>query len=161
MKTRIEHLPEKILVGKSMRMSLTQNTTSDLWKSFMKDRAAINYTSGTALYSIQVYDDSYYFEEFSPETKFTKWAAMEVKDFKNIPNGFSSYSLVAGLYAVFIHIGTSEEFPKTFQYILGQWLPRSQYELDDRPHFEILGERFKKNDPNSQEEVWIPIKKRA
>jgi AraC family transcriptional regulator len=38
-------------------------------------------------------------------------------------------------------------------------LPLSkEYELDDRPHFEILGDKYKNNDPNSEEEIWIPIK---
>jgi len=45
-----------------------------------------------------------------------------------------------------------------FQYIYGQWLPNSNYLLDDKPHFEVLGEKYKNNDPNSEEEIWIPIK---
>ena len=32
------------------------------------------------------------------------------------------------------------------------------YTLDDRPHFEILGEKYKNQDPDSEEELWIPIK---
>jgi AraC family transcriptional regulator len=31
-------------------------------------------------------------------------------------------------------------------------------EIYDRSHFEIMGEKYKLNDPNSEEEVWIPIK---
>ncbi|MEP7234441.1 MAG: GyrI-like domain-containing protein, partial [Ignavibacteriota bacterium] len=49
----------------------------------------------------------------------------------------------------------------TFQYILRTWVPNSNYELDDRPHFEILGEKYKKDDPSSEEEIWIPIKPRV
>jgi AraC family transcriptional regulator len=44
-----------------------------------------------------------------------------------------------------------------FTYIFGSWLPGSSYLLDDRPHFEILGEKYKNNDPDSEEEIWIPI----
>lgn len=29
------------------------------------------------------------------------------------------------------------------------WLPNSDYLLDDRPHFELLGDKYKNNDPNS------------
>jgi AraC family transcriptional regulator len=29
--------------------------------------------------------------------------------------------------------------------------------LDDRPHFEVLGEKYKNNDPTSEKEIWIPI----
>lgn len=27
-----------------------------------------------------------------------------------------------------------------------------------QPHFEVLGEKYKDNDPTSEEEIWIPIK---
>lgn len=161
METRIELLPEKTLLGKSMRMSLANNRTSELWKSFMIDKAKIEYPVGIDFYSIQVYDTPHYFEKFGPDTEFIKWAAIEVEKTINIPNGFLSFVLKSGLYAVFIHKGTAAEFPKTFLYILSQWLPQSEYELDDRPHFEILGEKYKNNDPGSEEEVWIPIRKKA
>ena len=36
----------------------------------------------------------------------------------------------------------------------------SEYEFDNRPQFEILGEKYKNNAPDSEEEIWIPIKKR-
>jgi AraC family transcriptional regulator len=36
----------------------------------------------------------------------------------------------------------------------------SKYLLDNRPHFETLGEKYKNEDPSSEEEVWIPIKLR-
>jgi AraC family transcriptional regulator len=67
--------------------------------------------------------------------------------------------LQAGDYAVFNYRGSSAD-PRIFQYIYGEWIPNSEYVLDDRPHFEILGEKYKNNDPNSEEEIWIPIKKR-
>ena len=47
---------------------------------------------------------------------------------------------------------------KTFQYIFGTWMPDSGYKWDNRPQFEILGEKYKNNDPSSEEEIWIPIK---
>jgi AraC family transcriptional regulator len=34
------------------------------------------------------------------------------------------------------------------------------YFLDDRPHFEILGDKYKNGDPDSEEEIWIPIKQK-
>ena len=157
---RIAQLPQKTLIGKSLRMSLASNKTHQLWRSFMLDRALIENAVGADLYSVQVYDELLYFTNFSPHTEFTKWAAVEVENHNNIPNGFSALTIEAGLYAVFIHKGTVKEFPKTFQYIFTEWLPGSAYELDNRPHFELLGEAYKNNDPNSEEEVWIPIKKK-
>lgn len=160
MQVRIEELPKKQLIGKSVRMSLVDNKTGEVWRDFQLNKSVISNTIGTDLYSIQVYENSDYFENFSPQTEFTKWAAIEVADTLNIPNGFTSFELSAGLYAVFVHKGTAQEFQKTFQYIFSQWLPNSDYDLDNRPHFELLGKKYKNNDPSSEEEVWIPILKK-
>lgn len=72
----------------------------------------------------------------------------------------NTFILRGGLYAVFIHKGDASKAAQTFQYIFGTWLPNSAYVLDDRPHFEILGEKYKRDSPDSEEEVWIPIKKK-
>lgn len=144
-----------------MRMSLSNNRTSDLWKEFMMHKSVVENKVGTDLYSIQVYDNQVYFEKFNPNTEFTKWATTEVENHKNIPFGFVSFVLKSGLYAVFPHKGLSSEFPKTMQFIFGEWLPNSEYDLDNRPHFEVLGANYKNNDPSSEEEVWIPIRKKT
>jgi len=156
---RIEILSETVLVGKSVQMSLADNKTIEVWRDFQMNKSAITNAVGTDLYSVQVYENALYFKEFNPQTEFTKWAAIEVAEIYNIPKGFASIVLPEGLYAVFRHIGLPSEFPKTMQFILEQWLPRSEYELDHRPHFELLGPNYKNNHPDSEEEVWIPIKK--
>lgn len=161
MELRIEELSQKTLVGKSIRMSLINNKTSEVWKSFMTEKSKITNAVGTGLYSVQLYDEPHYFRNFNPETEFTKWATIEVEDRKNIPNGFSILSIEYGLYAVFNHKGTVGEFKNTIQFIFNKWLPQSAFELDHRPHFELLGKKYKNNDPSSEEEVWIPIKKIA
>jgi len=66
--------------------------------------------------------------------------------------------LSSGLYAVFHYIGSSTGISIFHQNIFNVWLPSSDYLLDDRPHFEILGEKYKNNDPLSEEDIWIPIK---
>lgn len=158
---RLEISPDKCLVGKSMRMSLVYNKTAELWQSFMTDRKSIRNPVGTNLYSIQVYDGINYYDNFDPHNEFTKWAAIEVEDQENIPNGFMEFTLEGGLYAVFLHKGPASEFRKTFEFIFSQWLPKSDYVLDHRPHFELLGLKYKNNHPNSEEEIWIPLKKKV
>ena len=142
-------------------MSLVDNKTPEIWRSFMREKSSIKNAIGPDLYSIQLYDKVHYFKDFNPKTEFTKWAAIEVENHENIPNGFSSFAIESGLYAVFLHKGTANEFQKTFQYIIRHWLPQSEFELDDRPHFELLGKKYKNNSPTSEEEVWIPIRKKA
>jgi AraC family transcriptional regulator len=62
------------------------------------------------------------------------------------------------MYAVFIHKGPASKGPETYNYIFGTWLPGSDYILDSRPHFALMGEKYKNDDPASEEEIWIPVK---
>lgn len=153
----MESISSKKLVGKKRSMSFVANTTQELWKSFMSRRAEIKRTTSNLLFSLQVYPTSF-FVPFSPTAEFEKWASIEVEDFTDVPEGFESFVLPEGLYAVFIHKGGPATAQKTFGAIFETWLPNSEYQLDDRPHFETLGELYKGNSPDSQEEVWIPVK---
>lgn len=158
MEPRIVTLTEKKFIGKRLLMSLSENKTAELWKSFMPRRKEIQNSVGTDLYSMQLYDHLY-FKDFNPDKEFEKWAVIEVKDFDTIPDGMKTITVIDGLYAVFTHKGGAGKGPEIFSYIFGTWLPGSEYELDDRPHFEILGEKYKNDDPDSEEEIWIPVKK--
>lgn len=154
----IQTLPQKKLIGKSARMSLVQNTTPILWKSFMQARKSIENVVGTNLYSIQVYDNLSYFKNFNPQTEFTKYAMTEVASFESIPKNMETLTIEAGLYAMFIYKGLPQNFPQMANYIFAEWLPNSEYTLDDRPHFEVLGAKYNPISEDSEEEVWIPIK---
>lgn len=157
MQPKIKSLPETKLIGMSQKMSLDDNKTHELWSRFMKRRSEIKNSTSSNFYSVQVYDSSY-FEDFSLDNQFEKWATVPVSDFDSIPDGMEARTLKTGLYAVFLHKGTASDGAKTFQYIFQTWLPNSGYFLDDRPHFEILGAKYKNNDPDSEEEIWIPIR---
>jgi len=67
MQPRIETLFKKKLVGKSLKMSLINNKTTELWKSFMPHKKEIKNTMSSDLYSIQIYDKSLNFKDFSPQ----------------------------------------------------------------------------------------------
>jgi AraC family transcriptional regulator len=99
-----------------------------------------------------------HFTDFKPNNQFERWATVEVSDFNNVPEEMETFLLPAGLYAVFLHIGDAKTFVNNFKYIMEIWLPNSEYVLDNRPHFEVLGEKYKNNDPHSEEEIWIPIR---
>lgn len=158
MQPEIQTLAQKNLVGKRSIMSFANNQTFELWRSFMPMRKEISNNLNADLISMQVYEDTNYFSNFNPDTTFEKWAAVEVTDFDKIPAELETYILPAGLYAVFIHQNIASTANQTFEYIFKTWLPASDYVLDHRPHFEILGEKYKNNDPSSEEEVWIPVK---
>jgi len=154
---RIKLLPSKRLIGKKLSMSFANNKTHELWKSFMPRRAEIKNATSELLFSLQVYPNSF-FAHFSPLAEFEKWAAVEVDAFLDVPEGCESFVLSEGLYAVFLHKGGPATAQKTFNAIFETWLPGSEYQLDDRPHFELLGEKYSNTSPDSEEEVWIPIK---
>ena len=157
MEPRIETLPEKKIVGKRIKMSFSNNKTRELWRSFMPVRREIKNIIGSELFSIEVYEPLY-FNNFNPEKEFDKWAAVEVTDFEKVPDDMDTLILPRGLYAVFIHKGAAGKGPETYRYIFGTWLPASDFLLDDRPHFAVMGEKYKNDDPDSEEEVWIPVK---
>jgi AraC family transcriptional regulator len=158
MEPRIEMLTEKKLVGKRMRISLSDNKTGDLWRSFMPRKKEVIASVNSDLFSLQVYDPLLNFKNFNGNTIFEKWAAIEVASVEKIPPGMETFILEGGLYAIFIYKGASSQFESMFRFIFGTWLPGSGYDLDARPHFEVLGEKYKNDDSASEEEIWIPIK---
>jgi AraC family transcriptional regulator len=158
MTPRIEVLGELKLVGLRMTMSISSNKTRELWQNFIRRRKDIPNTVGSTLYSIQLYDERY-FKTFNPHSSFEKLAAIEVTNFDAVPADMEAFTLPSGLYAVFLHKGAGATAPATFNYIFSTWLPDSEYILDNRPHFEVLGEKYKNDDPESEEEIWIPVKK--
>ncbi|RKD91735.1 GyrI-like domain-containing protein [Mangrovibacterium diazotrophicum] len=160
MEHRIEMLPETTLVGLGLTMSFANNRTGELWQRFMSRRNEIAATIGAERYSVQIYPPTF-FESFHPEQEFKKWAAVCVSESSLIPEGMEKIILPAGLYVVFHYNGSSADAPRVFAWIFGEWLPASAYELDDRPHFEILGEKYRNNHPDSEEEIWIPIKRKG
>lgn len=155
MNPRIEALIEKKLVGMHLKMSLAANLTGELWRALMPRRGEISNSLSDDKYSVQIYAEPMRAGDFAQE--FEKWAAVEVADFENVPPAMEAFVLPAGLYAVFDHRGLSGD-ARIFMYIFNEWLPNSGYELDNRPHFEILGEKYKNALLDSEEEIWIPVK---
>lgn len=155
---RVKNLSQKKLVGRKLKMSLTNNKTGELWKSFMPNRKDIRNKKSNEMFSLQVYSESVRLGDLNQE--FEKWALLEVTDFKNVPSEMESFILKGGLYAVFNYKGLNTD-NRIFRYIFSDWLPKSGYELDERPHFELLGEKYKNGNPNSEEEIWIPIRKKC
>lgn len=159
MKPEVKIISEKKLIGMRSEMTLSNDETFELWNRFMPRRKEIQNQLSTELYCLQVYNNALDFNDFDQNTLFEKWATVEATNHSDIPEQMEAYLLQGGKYAVFQHKGTEADFYKTAQYIYGKWLPNSAYELDDnRAHFQILGAKYKNNDPNSEEEVWVPIK---
>ncbi len=150
----ITTLPTTKLVGISMTMSFQDDRTGLLWQKFMPRRGEINNRVRSDYFSMQLYGENW---TFSPDDIFTKWAAVEVSSFSNIPSGMLSYVIQGGQYAVFINKGPAVKAEEIMLYIFTVWLPKSPYRLDHREHFEILPQSYDPMDENAEEEIWIPI----
>ncbi len=154
MESEIKNVKPKKLIGMKLTMSFADNKTGLLWQRFMLKRKEIKNNLNADLISMQRYGPAF---DFGPNTEFEKWAAVEVSDLTNAPDKMETFLLPEGLYAVFQYKGSSMD-TRIFQYIFGEWLPASTYQLDNRPHFEVLGEKYKNASPDSEEEIWIPVK---
>ena len=157
MTPQISTIPAKTLIGMSTEMSLTDNKTFRLFSLFMPRRKELSTLVDEQVYDLRVYPEGYY-QPFSPANTFTKWAAVEVSGTDTIPEGMKSFSLPAGEYAIF-HLKGSIKDNSPFQYIFSQWLPNSGYQLDNRPHFDMMSTLQKRDSPEFEQKIFIPIKK--
>lgn len=159
MKTNI-HLPQRIeiikskkLVGFSVATSFQDDKTSIIWRQFMRRRNEIVSRISNQLFSLQIYP-----ENFTINQSFTKYALTEVSDFENVLDDFETFELESGKYLVFNYKGKAKNGPEIFRYIFQNFIPENQFEVDNRPHFEIFGDDYNPNSDSAEEEIWIPIK---
>ena len=157
MEPRIEILTPKKLIGIRMQMSLSDNKTAELWRTFMPRQKEITNRLTDEFISLQNYGENW---RFSPESRFEKWATVEVSSFEIVLPDMETYDLHGGQYAVFTHHGPASTAARTMQYIFGQWLPEASYSLDNREHFEILPTGYSPVNPNATEEIWVPVSPR-
>lgn len=155
MQPRIETLKPKKLIGLHLKMSFADYKIGELWRNFGPKRKEITNNLNTDLLSLAVYDSTH-FQHFKPTNEFERWAAVEVVNYDFVPPEMETLDLPGGLYAVFEYKGLNTD-NSIFHYIFNSWLPGSNFELDHRPHFEVLGDKYKNNDPESEEEIWIPV----
>lgn len=159
MEAKIVTLPTLKLIGNSVETSLSEQKTVALWKQFKPRVSEIKNRIDENFYSVQFYPAGISMQEFTPITEFTKWAAVAVDNHDHVPSNMETTLIPGGLYAQFIHKGKAADFFRTSQYIFGTWLPQSGYQLDHRPHFEVMSPDYTgPNDPNTEELVYVPIK---
>lgn len=159
MEPKIIFLNEIELVGMAAKTSINNSNALSLWKRFMGRKKEIKAIKNSWHYSVQTYSADLKMENFTPDTVFETCAAVEVEKSEIIPHDMEAFVIQGGSYAVFIHKGATDTFYKTSDFIFSVWLPNSKYELDNRKHFEIMKENYLgPNNPDSEEEVWIPIK---
>ena len=158
MQPEIVTIESKILVGLKTEMSFSENKTAELWREFMPKKQLLKAINQN-LFSVEVYPDLSFFKAFDPTKIFEKWAAVEVASTEKLPEDFEVLKISEGCYAKFIYKGKASDAAAFYSKIFGEWLPSSAYHLANRPHFAVMGEKYKGEDPDSEEEIYIPIEK--
>lgn len=161
MHVEIKELNRMQMIGASISMNMWQihEKTPVLWRSFMPKNKLIENRISHDLYSVQFYPEKFH-DKFSMQNEFIKWAAVPISDINPTIEGLKCFDIPSGLYAVFTHRGPVSKGALSFQYIHMEWLPKSAYLLDNRPHFERLYCTLDMEDENWEEEIWIPIQKK-
>lgn len=153
---RTETSREIKIVGQRLTMSFVENTTAQLFRSFMPRRNEVLNRTSSDLLCVQIYPPKF-FQNFRPDRPFEKWAGVEVSAFENIPAEMETIVVPSGLYAVFLFKGTMAKAGSFFEQVYGNWFASSGYRIDSRPHIDVIGSKYKHNDPESEEEIWIPV----
>lgn len=159
MDVTIVFVEQRILMGKSVTMSFVNHKTQDLWQSFRSDITRLGIAIKTPFINLHDYPKDFSFSAFNPSKEFEKWALLEVQENVAIPKDFVKFVLEEGYYATFEYQGLAKDCQMQIQKVFTQWLPNSGYQLDNRPHFEALGEGYHPLDANSRERIFIPIQK--
>jgi len=154
-----ENINPKEIAGIHISTSPAKSRAHQIWQQFMLRCKELEGLEDDVYYSIQEYPADYPWEVYDPTAQFTTWAAREVSKNCVLPNGFSQTEIKGGLYAHFIHKGTSASISDSMIYFHAQWLPKSGYMIDKtRMHFERLDRAFLgPENPDSEEDVYIPV----
>lgn len=161
MNSEIVEIDQKIIIGMKLEMSLVEDQTQTLWQKFIPKSKEISNRLDSNLISMAVYTSDY-FQNFNPSNRFMKWAGVEVSDAfekATLSEDLEIIKIPSGLYVRFLYQGLPSQAGPFYQRIFQEWFPRSGYRLDQRPHFEVMGDKYRNNDPSSEEMIFIPVMK--
>ncbi len=156
MSPEIVRIPSATFVGIHQKMSIIKNSTVDLFRAFMPRRHEVANRVDTKIIDLRVYDKDY-FNSFNPKSIFTKWACVQVSRAEHLPYKMACYYIKGGLYARFSAPENPTNPSDIFQFIFSEWLPNSKYQLDNRPHFDILNDHQKNIPSSGTQQIHIPI----
>ncbi|HEX7319136.1 MAG TPA: GyrI-like domain-containing protein [bacterium] len=152
-------LPDMTIVGMQTLVSTKNNIISNLWMRFIPRAGEIKERAKTdAMLGI-----SYDMQEISAdpstrESQFFYLAGAIVSDVKDLPEGMTFRKILKHKYAKFTHRGSLDKLGDTYNYMYGQWLPKSAYDVDEiAPEIEWYDNRFMPDSANSAFDIYMPI----
>lgn len=149
------------VVGISGAATPDHNTIPELWEALLKRRHEIQaMTPVLTGYGICPPQHEIEFRDITAHSPFGHMAGFSVERIADIPHGMRAYTISAGSYAVFKHIGTAQQLRSAYDYIWGTWLSSTPLRLGDRADFEVYGRDFYgPHHPQSTIWIYIPIQK--
>ena len=154
MNPKILEVSEIKVIGLSTTIKMhEQHKIVALWKQFMPRKHELKTLVSEELIAMQIFNLQ---KNGEPDEDFDIWACAEVEDFNTMPQNLKSFTIPSGKYAVFLHRGMNASL--TYQNIMTEWLPNSGYVIDDRPHFQVMGQTYKNGSPDSEEDFYVPIR---
>jgi AraC family transcriptional regulator len=154
MEPRIVQLNQLILVGRPYFGDSADNKFGQAWDRFFPyEKAISNRTNEKVFYGVEDYGP-----EFEQTHQWMYFPSTQVSSLDEIPTGLFGRTLPAATYAVFTAKGGIPKLHDTFMYAYMTWLPASEYESAYPFDFEYYDERFKDQDPNSEIDIFIPVK---
>ena len=159
MKYRTVESEEVHVVGLKTEASFVNisQITPQLARQFMPRLNEVKNRKDLFTLSLQNYSH-FDFKNFNPNDTFEKWIGVEVTNLDTVPKDMQTLSIVSGRYLVIDFKGSIPDFIELWQKIHSSWLPSSEFELDNRPHFERLPQSYNPMQAVNEEEIWIPIK---
>lgn len=156
LKPRIVVKDEFMVMGLSVKTSNEENEKNNVigrvWEEYLLRRPEISWKKKPHmdLGVCEIIEDL--------EDEFNYICCTEVEAPEPVPEGMVAERVPASKYAVFTHRGPADKLGDTYDYILGRWLPNSDFEINKSGHdFELYDERFT-NGEDSEMEIYIPIK---
>lgn len=154
MAPQIVQVSEMYVVGISVNMQRHEtHKIMTLWQQFSPRKHEINNLVNSMAIAMQTFTLS---KDGEPNSNFNMWACVEVSNLSDIPKGMEGFIIPKGDYVKVLHKGMNAG--ETYQRIMTEWLPNSGYVIDDRPHFQVMGEKYKNGSPDSEEDFYVPVK---
>ena len=155
MQPTITNLDQIKLVGisKTLNSMLTAESNSyveipRLWIQFIEKKNDIQHRSSTVSTGYCLHTDSNHINYL---------AAVEVKEFNDLPEGLITQTIPGGKHAVFTHFGKLDHLKKTINYIYTKGLPQAGLRQRAEYHLEVYDHRFNPALDTSEFTIYIPI----
>ncbi len=154
MEPRIVDLDALTLIGLPFYGDSSDGKFGQTWERFVESEPLVTKRLNDKIY----FGVEFFGPEVSRTNQWMYFAAIAVSDLEEIPDILFGKMLPAAKYAVFTVKGGVAKINEVFQYAYKEWLPASGYEAAYPFDFERYDERYKGSVPDSEIDLYIPIK---